>query len=269
MMDDPEDPIQADTPDPIGEPAAPTPAPLPEDPRRRGGRRRGLLPVVMITLAVLASASCLVVSGYYSLPLVYQVIPVTGNDAQPGSAPYAIQPQTAATRPPAGATPQAAAPRTVAPKAVAPNAETPGAAGPEATDPTATPTYGAQVHDLLDACGNAFQDFFTLEHMAAEQPDMVDSPQWRSDAAQAVKGFRADCAPLGGLPAAPPVYSGLDQLLKQASDEVAPVADAFSSGLDGNGTRKFNDSMIHMLRFVDYFHQAEDLLSRLDELKNA
>jgi hypothetical protein len=151
-----------------------------------------------------------------------------------------------------------------------PQSQPPQAEKPQAQPPTARPgtSYRTLATDALDTCSSAFHDFFVLEELVAHRPGVINDSQFRDDSTQAMQAFREDCAKLAALPEAPAAFREIGALLKHAAGEVAPAADSFTQMLDQSDANLLSDSVEHMLKFVDYTHQAESLLSQMEEMKN-
>lgn len=209
--------------------AGPGPGPLPEPARKRRpiGRRYWLF-----VIPLLGWFACLGLAVYLLWPLVGNArqadIPVTGGD--PGRAP---------------------ARETPAP----------------AQNPADGPTYLSAVKQRLDACSSSFHDYFLLEQLAVNRPEVLHDSSWRSDISDAMDAFRQDCQPLGTLPAAPRAYADVDHWLKLAAGEIGPTTDGLATAINKDQDAPLHSSVEHMLKFVDYLHNAENALNGLNDRK--
>lgn len=151
---------------------------------------------------------------------------------------------------------------------------------PAPDDPTPSPTPGqgfaspatplAQTyHDAaaerLSICMASFHDFFLMEELAAQQPDILKNNSWNEDVTRVMTAFRTDCEPLGSLPDAPTGYAEMDRWLKLAAGEVTQAADSFAAALQNQRSADLSGVTTHLMRFVHYAQNAEDILSSMEE----
>jgi hypothetical protein len=220
---------------------------VPEDwkPGDKGtaGRRRGWW-LWLLVFPLAACLACLGLMVFAAAPLFHQTravdIPVTGNDptlpAGPQASPTQKPSQAAGTQQPEG-----------------------------------TPLPGLQflkaVRQSLESCSGSFQEYFLLEELAVDHPDVFQSKKWRTDATNAMNLFHEDCQTLGTLPDAPPAYAEVDHWLKLAAGEVEPATTSFSAALEKQEAGQFQISIKHMLMFVDYIHNAEGAMNGMLQRK--
>ena len=200
-----------------------------------GRDRRGFIRALLLWLPLMACAGCLFVSYMLLPPMTADGIPVTGSRDP-------LIPPT--------------------PTAGAPSAQPPA--------PPAPPGFSYRDEALLrlDACNASFHDFFVVEQIAIHQPEVAAGSAWRAEAERAVQSFRDNCEPLGSLPAAPAAYTQVDTWLKLAAGEVAPAVEGFSVMLDADDPRRqdrerMSRTVDHLIKFLEYTTNAEDLIDRL------
>ncbi len=213
-------------------------------------RRRGWgLWLFVIPLA--AWLACVGLAVVILIPMVLNPprmdIPVTGGDSGQGH----------------GKAPVLA---TQTPKGVAPASPGPTAA-PQTAPSVSASIYLNTARTRLDTCAASFHDYFILEQVVVDQPDVFTDPSWRSDATDAMHAFHDDCQALGSLPAAPASLGEIDHWLKLAAAEVGPASDSFTTALEKNQTDQFRASVSHLLKFVDYIHNAEGALDGIKQRK--
>jgi hypothetical protein len=201
-----------------------------ERPRRAGRRKYWLF-----VFPLLAWAACLGLAAYAILPLLpafeRKQIPVTGGDP--------------------------------APKATSPSR------APTQAQKDAPPQY-AFIHEAatqLDTCSESFRSYFILQQLAFENEKIFQNEAWRKDVTSAMVLFHDDCQSLGSLPEAPPAYADIEHWLKKAADEVEPATTSFTAALEKEQVGQFQISIQHMIRFVDYIHNAENLMKGMQERK--
>src|SRR5512133_2600673 len=128
-----------------------------------------------------------------------------------------------------------------------------------------TQTYREAAVDRLSICMSAFHDFFLMEELAAQQPEILKNDAWTKDVTRAMNAFRSDCEPLGSLPDAPAGYAEMDRWLKLAAGEVTQAADSFAAAMQNQPSADLGGVAKHLMRFVHYAQNAEDILSSLEE----
>ncbi len=212
-----------------------------QPPRRR--KRR----LWLFVLPLLGWMACLGLLLSMLAPLMtanraFRNIPVTGKDP---TGPLAIPTQTQTSQP------QAAQPKTT----------------PQKNGPVSGFEYMNQANKRLDACTSSFHDYFVLEQLVVDQPDMFTDSTWRSDVTNAMTSFRADCQQLGTLPSAPTDYAEIDRWLKQAAGEVGQSTDNLASAIDKERPDQFQVSVEHLLKFVEYIHKAEGAINGIKNRK--
>lgn len=194
--------------------------------------------VWLFVFPLVAWLACLGVAGTTVLPLIMNPqtneIPVTGDDATQS--------------PTQGAPSQAATPQ-------ADGKQRPG------------PEFANKAASQLEACSEAFRNYFLLEQLAIDNPDIFQNEDWRSDTTSAMHSFEDDCQTLGKLPAAPPAYAEVEHWLKLAASEVEPATASFSAALEKEQVGQFQNSIRHMIRFVDYIHNAESAMDSMRSRK--
>lgn len=121
----------------------------------------------------------------------------------------------------------------------------------------------ARIHE----CTMAFHEFFILERMATNHPDMVSSDSWRSDAQIAMDDFESGCAPLGTLPDAPHAYAEADRWLKLAAGEVNSASTRFALLIEDSDAAHIEVIGEHVMKFLEFTHNAELIIDRLEERK--
>ena len=147
----------------------------------------------------------------------------------------------------------------------------PGAAATPAPSQSATRalppgvTYPNAAQDQLNTCLSSFQDFMALEEIGAHQPTNTTSQDWQRQMKQAAQAYKTGCQALGNLPSAPPGYQELEYWLKQAAGEVAPITDNFNAAVTGEQPNSYRIAMDHLDKFVQYTHNAERILSTLEQ----
>jgi hypothetical protein len=181
--------------------------------------------------------ACLGLAAYSILPLIPKIerepIPITGGD--PTQAPAEPDPSPAPTQPQ----------RNLAPG-------------------------NAFIHVAarqLETCSGSFRDYFILQQLAIENNKIFQNEAWRADVTSAMQLFHDDCQSLGTLPEAPPAYTEIEHWLKKAADEVEPATTSFTAAMEKEEAGQFQISIKHMIRFVDYIHNAENLMHGIFERK--
>ncbi len=119
----------------------------------------------------------------------------------------------------------------------------------------------------LETCTSSFHDYFVLEQLAVNQPDVFTDDTWRSDVTDAMQAFREDCQKLGTLPTAPSAYAEIDHWLKLAAGEVGPSTDSLANAINHDQVDQFQASVEHLLKFVDYIHNAEGAMEGINQRK--
>jgi hypothetical protein len=113
----------------------------------------------------------------------------------------------------------------------------------------------------------AFHDFFLIEQVAIHEPELIRNNAWRDQAAGAMFVFQRDCSPLGSLPPAPSAYDEADRWLKLAAGEVDSASSRFDTMLVENDSEQITEIAGHMLRFIEFTHNAERIIDFLEERK--
>ena len=130
--------------------------------------------------------------------------------------------------------------------------------------------YRFEVDRVLEACYHSFHQFYLFEEMMVSEPQMIESERWVVDAQNATDTFQDDCVGLGDLPSAPGYYAEVDHWLKLAAGEVAPAAESFARALGRRPAARTQREELrlvvgHMMKFLEYTHNAEAALSSTDE----
>lgn len=137
---------------------------------------------------------------------------------------------------------------------------------PPVVQPTPVYNYRSEAEFRLAICYDAFHEFYLLEEMAIENPELIYESQWRTDMDGAMNLFRQDCEPLGSLPDAPPRYIEADHWFKMAAAEVGPAADQFSTALDTQEGDAMQMALRHIVNFIEYTQMAEKALTNNEGL---
>lgn len=137
---------------------------------------------------------------------------------------------------------------------------------PRVVQPTPAYNYRSEAENRLAICYDSFHEFYLLEEMAIENPELIYEAQWRIDINGAMDLFRKDCEPLGSLPDAPPRYIEADHWFKRAAAEVGPAADKFSTALDTHEGETMQMALRHIVNFIEYTHMAEKALTNNEGL---
>ncbi len=199
-------------------------------------RKRRRWPVWLFVFPLAAWLACMGLMVYALIPMIYQAravsIPVTGGDPSrtPVTKAVPASPTAKAAQVGSTATPQ--------------------------RQPPSEQQYVDAAKQSLDTCTGSFQQYFLLQQMAIDNPDVFSDDTWRSEATAAMNSFHDDCQALGKLPDAPPAYADVDHWLKLAAGEVDPATTSFSAALQNNAADQFQLSIRHMLKFVDDIHNA-------------
>jgi hypothetical protein len=119
----------------------------------------------------------------------------------------------------------------------------------------------------LSDCTIAFQDFFMIEQAAIHEPQLIRNQAWRDQATGAMLLFEQGCSALGSLPPAPSAYGEADTWLKLAAGEVVSASSRFDVMLVENDTELVMEVAGHMLRFMEFTHNAERIIEHLEERK--
>jgi hypothetical protein len=127
--------------------------------------------------------------------------------------------------------------------------------------------YMGLARQRLASCTGSFHDYFILEQLVIDQPAVFTDDAWRTDVTDAMEAFRDDCQRLGSLPSAPTAFAEVDHWLKLAAGEVGPSTDSLTRAIDKEQAEQFRVSIQHLLKFVDYIHQAEGAMDGLQQRK--
>lgn len=208
--------------------------------QQRAALRRRYLRALLIWVPLAACAACLVVALVALPSMDNPLLPVTGGRAPVHDIPVAPTLTPGPTRQPE-------------PAPVVP--------------PNTIFSYKEEALSRLADCSSAFHDFFLIEQLALHQPEMIQEENWRSQASTAMQFFEHDCAPLGEMQDVPTAYGEVDRWLKLAAGEVDSASGVFHDMLDAQDMRQIGVITDHMLRFIEFTHNAESIIDRLERRK--
>ena len=138
---------------------------------------------------------------------------------------------------------------------------------PDEAQPGLSLPYKEIITTSISDCTIAFHEFFILERMAVNRPEMIISETWREEAQAALHVFQQGCAQLGTLPDAPSAYVEADRWLKLAAGEIDTVSLRFDALMDDNDADQITLISTHMMKFLEYTRNAEIIIERLEERK--